>query len=71
MLNWIEVLKEIKEEAESSPLDRVRYKYLQKIHALTGRNVIAYYSGWLHKPGAPGTQVNDKDKQALMLTIHK
>ncbi len=38
---------------------------------MTGRNTIAYYSGWLQKSGAPDTAVNDKDKSGFMLTINK
>jgi len=75
MPNWSEVLREVQEEQKknpkANPLDSVRRKYLCKIHDITGRNVIAYYSGWLQKPGAPDTAVNDKDKSGFMLTIHK
>lgn len=75
MPNWSEVLAEIHEEhqknPESNPLDTVRRKYLGKVFELTGRNVIAYYSGWLQKPNAPDTAVNDKDKSGFMLAINK
>lgn len=74
MPNWNEVLHEIREVAATqaqNPLDIVRRKYLHKIHEITGRNVIAYYSGWLQKPGSPDSSVNDKDKSGLMLTINK
>lgn len=71
MPNWNEVMSEIKAEASFSPLDRVRRKYLEKIHDATGRNVIAYYSGWLQHPGVMESSINDKDKNAFMLNIHK
>ena len=75
MPNWSEVLLEIKETQQQNPnknaLDTVRRKYLQKISDITNRNVIAYYSGWLQKPKAPDTAVNDKDKSGFMLTIHR
>lgn len=71
MPNWREVLSEIESEASFSPLDRVRKKYLKEIHKHTGRNVIAYYSGWLQHPGVMDCAINDKDKNALMLNIHK
>ena len=75
MPNWGEVLKEIQDTHKKNPkvnaIDVVRRKYLNKIQKETGRNVIAYYSGWLQKPKAPDTAVNDKDKSGLMLTIHK
>ncbi|XOV92525.1 MAG: S49 family peptidase [Bacteroidota bacterium] len=75
MPNWKEVLDEIKEQAKNSPnsnpLDVIRRKYLSKIPEKTGRNTIFYYSGWLQKPGLEEAIVNDKDKQAFMVTIHK
>ena len=75
MPNWIEVLEEIKQEQSSNPdknpLDTVRRKYLKKVYGETKRNVIAYYSGWLQKSGAPDTAVNDKDKSGFMLAIHR
>lgn len=75
MPNWNEVILEIQEEQKRNPkinpLDTVRRKYLRKISVITNRNVIAYYSGWLQKPQAPDTAVNDKDKSGFMLTINK
>lgn len=74
MPNWKEVLDEIQTEAAkgtTNPLDKVRRKYLLEIHKKTGRNVIAYYSGWLQRANAIDVIVNDKDKNALMVNIHK
>lgn len=75
MPNWSEVLKEVQETHQrapkENPFDTVRRKYLKTVSDVTGRNVIAYYSGWLQKPKAPDTAVNDKDKSGFMLTIHK
>ncbi|MFT4522935.1 MAG: ClpP class serine protease [Bacteroidia bacterium] len=75
MPNWNEVLLEIQEEHNANPnesaLDKVRRKYLKQVSDLTGRNVIAYYSGCLQKPKSPDTAVNDKDKSGFMLAIHK
>lgn len=75
MPNWNEVLFEIHEEQRinpsQNPLDTVRRKYLNLISVITGRNTIAYYSGWLQKPFASDTAVNDKDKAGFMLTINK
>lgn len=73
MPNWKEVLEEIQAEVAKknpTPLDTVRRKYLALIEKSTGRNVIAYYSGWLQKPGVFDTSINDKDKSAFMVTIH-
>lgn len=75
MPNWNEVIAEINAAGQANqginPFDIVRRKYLQQIHNITGRNVIAYYSGWLQKPNAADTAVNDKDKSGFMLAIHK
>lgn len=75
MPNWNEVIFEIQQEQQANPqfnaLDTVRRKYLKKVSQITGRNTIAYYSGWLQKPQAPGTAVNDKDKSGFMLAINK
>jgi len=68
MPNWKEILNEI--TAAGSTHDVIRRKYLEKLHEVTERNVIIYYSGWLQKPGLPGTEVNDNDKNGLMNTIH-
>ncbi|HKK74728.1 MAG TPA: hypothetical protein VJ953_06635 [Saprospiraceae bacterium] len=75
MPNWNEVILEIQKEQEitpdKNPLDTVRRRYLKKIFEISGRNTIAYYSGWLQKSQAPGTAVNDKDTSGFMLTINK
>lgn len=74
MPNWKEVLDEIQEIQKANngnPLDFVRRKYLAKIAEKTGRNVIAYYSGWLQRGNAADVIVNDKDKSAFMLNINK
>lgn len=75
MPNWGEVLQEIQREHKANPhenpIDTVRRKYLKLVSDITGRNVIAYYSGWLQKPGSKDASVNDKDKSGLMLTIHR
>lgn len=76
MPNWAEVLTEIQaHDAKlahnaTNAVDDVRRKYLQQLHEKTGRNVIAYYSGWLSNPGAFGIDVNDEDKAAFMMAIH-
>lgn len=75
MPNWGQVLAEIQAEDALrsrntvSAVDHVRRKYLRDLHLLTGRNVIAYYSGWLTTMG-PGIDVNDEDKAAFMMAIH-
>ncbi len=75
MPNWSEVLEEIQEFSKANPdinpLDPIRRKYVAKIPEKTGRNVICYYSSWLQKPGIEQNSINDKDKQAFMVTVHK
>lgn len=69
MPNWGEVLKEIQGTQVSNPLDTVRRKYLATMNKYTGRNVIAYYSGFLQKPGE-NTSIDDNDKNALMQAVY-
>jgi hypothetical protein len=73
LANWNEVLKEITAEASrvSNPLDTVRRQYLKKLFDYTGRNVIAYYSGWLSKPGIQLLDINDEDMNGFMMAVHR
>ena len=73
MPNWNSILREIfLEQARdsSSAHDRVRQRYLKRLVKHTGRNVIAYYSGFLSKPNIEGIQITDEDKNGFMLGIH-
>ncbi len=70
MPNWSEVFKEIQGFAVKSPFDAVRSKYLKKLHKHTGRNIIAYYSGFLSKPNIELSQIIDEDKDGFMMAIH-
>lgn len=69
MPNWGEVLSEIQGTRVDNPLDLVRRKYLKIMHEYTGRNIIAYYSGFLQKPGG-SVSVDDNDKNAFMQTVY-
>ncbi len=74
MPNWDSVLKEISQlqaTSNESAFDKARRKYLKRLHSHTGRNVIAYYSGFLSKPRIEGIDINDEDKNGLMLCIHE
>jgi ClpP class serine protease len=74
MPNWKEVLEEIQghlKQGNTNALDIVRRKYLAKVQEKTNRNTIAYYSGWLQKPNQIDTTINDKDKNAFMVTVNK
>jgi len=68
MPSWHDILQEISESG--STYDVIRRKYLKKLYEKTGRNIIIYYSGWLQKPGLPGVEVNDNDKNGFMTVIH-
>lgn len=62
------VAGDIKRQRENSA-DQVRRKYLKALNALTGRNTIAYYSGFLSRPGpefAALTMISDEDKNGFM-----
>lgn len=45
-------------------------KYLGDLHRLTGRAVIAYYSGWLHQPGIEAAQIRGIDLDGFMACLH-
>lgn len=72
MPSWSEILTEV--DTYSNPIQKLnekRTEYLTAIANNTGRNVIAYYSGWLKKDGIPNVSINDQDKNAFMATVHK
>lgn len=77
MPNWSEVLQQIQQgqaqyqHLANNVISIVRHKYLQELHKKTGRNVIAYYSGFLSKPPVTGIEINDEDKNGFMMTVHK
>lgn len=84
MPNWNEVLQQIQQvqanhlaaanqnqQLAAQAINIVRHTYLQQLHAKTGRNVIAYYSGFLSKPNVGGIDINDEDKNGFMMTVHK
>lgn len=73
MPSWNELLNQIK--SAGSTYDIVRKSCLAQLHALTGRNTIIYYSGWLQKPQLKGVngirwEINDADKEAFMAATH-
>lgn len=76
MPDWNEVLSEIQNtigqhtQQAQSAVDTIRRKYLSQLHQRTGRNVIAYYSGWLSKPGIAQVEISDEDKNGFMMAIH-
>jgi len=73
MPNWKEILAET--QRVGSGFDVVRRQYLRRLAALTKRNVIVYYSGWLQKPELERQGIrftlNDGDKNGFMAAIHR
>jgi len=68
MPDWGQLLDELKKTGSAH--DVIRRKYIKQLSAMTGRNVIIYYSGWLQKKGVQGVEVNDADKNGFMNVIH-
>lgn len=48
-----------------------RHDFLKELSEYTGRNVIAYYSGWLTKSANADIDINDNDTNAFMQAIYK
>ena len=77
MPNWRDVLTEISSvrlqatNELNAAADIIRHNYLKQLHTKTGRNVIAYYSGWLSKASGLPTEINDEDKNGFMMAVHK
>lgn len=77
MSNWRQVLDEIVAFQTENPtlahtaLDEVRRRYLKALHDHTGRNVIAYYSGFLTRPGIMQATIQDEDMNGFMMGVHK
>ena len=71
MGNWTDTLNEI--TSAGSTYDIFRKKYLEKLSDYTGRNAIAYYSGWLQKNPArfqKDMSINDDDMNGFMTVVH-
>jgi len=67
MPNWNDVLKSI----QGTNVDVIRREYLLDLFKYTERNIIAYYSGFLSKPGIAQLDINDEDKNGFMMAVHK
>lgn len=74
MPNFNQILEEhgrLVAEGTPNALDVQRRSYLRRVSELTGRNTIAYYSGWLTKPpGQQNIDICDDDKNGFMATIY-
>lgn len=72
MPSWSEIVSEVNLYSNiGNVLDMKRAEFLNKIHSITKRNVIAYYSGWLKAPDAPHVIIDDQDKNAFMAAVYK
>lgn len=65
MSAWEELLQ----EAQETSVNAVRQKYLKKLSEKTGRNVIAYYSGFLMPDRDFDTDINDNDMNGFIRTV--
>ncbi|MDR1088392.1 MAG: hypothetical protein LBL23_03885 [Coriobacteriales bacterium] len=68
----MEVSKEIEKRSneEEAPLDGIRREYLSKLSEKRGRNVIAYYSGWLRDDfNVSAVALSDADMNGFMGSV--
>ena len=71
ILNSIEALRQQGVATANQAVDLTRRGYLQQLHNYRQRNIIAYYSGWLSKPGLLETEINDEDKNGFLAAVHR
>lgn len=68
MPSWGEILQELAAQQATNGMpdvDGTRKKYLERMHALTGRSVVLYSTDFLNK-GGQQSQINLADMQGLM-----
>ena len=74
MSSWAEELRELESRGvDGKPIinvDGLRRKYLKQLNNLTGRNVIAYYSGYLTF-FSERSNIDDNDVNGFMNAIYK
>ena len=70
---WEELLNEVKPHVDADgnmvrgiSVDALRQKYMTALARKTGRNVIAYYSGWLQPDREDNVSINDTDMTGFM-----
>lgn len=71
MPGWSEIMDSVQSKKEQTApvfLLEESKKYLKEISAITGRNIIVYYSGWL-KSNVAEVSINENDKNALMNAV--
>lgn len=67
MPSWGDVLNRL--NSAPNPMDEMRHRYLDIMSKYTERNIIAYYSAFIQKPGLQGTGIDDNDKNAFMQAV--
>ena len=65
MPSWEELMTEAQQPHVS--INDLRTKYMTALSEKTGRNVIAYYSGWLLPGREDNVEVNDRDMTGFMI----
>ena len=76
MPSWEELMSEVQPHEEDNgvvvpglSVDELRCKYMTMLSKKTGRNVIAYYSGWLQPDREDHVDVNDRDMTGFMIAM--
>jgi hypothetical protein len=74
--SWGEILAELTPSPDPATgilrppdFDGVRHKYLERLHQLTGRSTVVYYTDWLNT-GGPLTSITLQDMAGLMEVFH-
>jgi enoyl-CoA hydratase/carnithine racemase len=75
LASWNEInlqLAQIEHQTgDPAALDQLRNAYINNLANIRGRNVICYYSGWLHiNQNAFQLSINDDDMNGLMNAVH-
>lgn len=69
MPSWIQIVAQMQQNPAG--LDQVRRQYITSLANVTGRNVIAYYSGWLQRKGnSLHSTIYDGDMNSFMTVVH-
>jgi len=71
MPSYSQILRDVRQQQDPlAALESRRLGYIHDIYTITGRNIIAYYSGWLKAPNVSFISIDDNDKNAFMNAVH-
>ena len=72
MPGFSQILNDVRKgnQIDYSQLEAKRKELLLNISKKTGRNVIAYYSGWMYHQQSADVAINDKDTNAFMEAVY-